>query len=82
MILIFGILSFVVCPIFGVMAWIMGGNDLKEMRAGTMDPSGEQLTNIGKILGMVSCALALVGVCVYAIIIAGVIGGGAAMQPK
>ncbi|MFL5342904.1 MAG: hypothetical protein ACJ8F7_22445 [Gemmataceae bacterium] len=82
MILIFGILSFVVCPIFGAVAWIMGNNDMKEIRAGTMDPEGEQLTNIGRILGMVSCALFLVGICIYAIILATVGGAMFMGQPK
>src|SRR5262245_53845376 len=41
MILIFGILGLAFCMIFGVVAWIMGNNDLKEIRAGRMDPEGE-----------------------------------------
>ena len=58
MILVLGILSLVGCGIFtGIPAWIMGNNDLKEIRAGRMDPDGEQLTNIGRILGMISCGL-------------------------
>ena len=38
LILVLGILSFFVGgPILGLVAWIMGSNDLKEMRAGRMD---------------------------------------------
>ena len=56
-ILAFGILGFVVCQLFGVAAWVMADNDLKEMRRGYMDPSGRDLTNTGRILGMVATAL-------------------------
>ena len=50
LILVLGILSLVGCGIFtGIPAWIMGNNDMKEIRAGTMDPAGEQMTNIGKL---------------------------------
>lgn len=70
LILVLGLLSFVACGIFtGIPAWIMGNNDLKEIRAGTMDREGETLTNIGRILGMVSCILTLVVLVIYAIVI-------------
>ncbi|HBB98566.1 MAG TPA: hypothetical protein DC054_24550 [Blastocatellia bacterium] len=56
-ILAFGILGFVVCQLFGIAAWVMADNDLKEMRRGYMDPSGRDLTMVGRILGMVATAL-------------------------
>jgi hypothetical protein len=56
-ILAFGILGLVVCQLFGVAAWVMADNDLKEMNRGYMDPTGRDLTNVGRILGMVSTAL-------------------------
>jgi hypothetical protein len=56
-ILAFGILGFVVCQLFGVAAWVMADNDLKEMRRGYMDPGGRDLTQTGRILGMVATAL-------------------------
>jgi hypothetical protein len=56
-ILAFGILGLVVCQLFGIAAWVMADNDLKEMRSGYMDPSGRDLTNVGRILGMVATAL-------------------------
>jgi hypothetical protein len=59
MILAFGILSWVLCFIFGIVAWVMGNNDLAEMRAGRMDPSGEGLTQAGRIVGMVHIILSL-----------------------
>ena len=56
-ILAFGILGLVVCQLFGVAAWVMADNDLKEMRRGYMDPTGRDLTNVGRILGMAATAL-------------------------
>ncbi|HJZ93305.1 MAG TPA: DUF4190 domain-containing protein [Gemmataceae bacterium] len=58
MILTFGILSLLCCPlIFGILAIVMGGNDLKAMAAGRMDRSGEGLTRVGQILGFVGIGL-------------------------
>ncbi len=58
LILILGILGLVMCGILtGIPAWIMGKNDLKAMAAGDMDPAGQNLTNVGKILGIISVAL-------------------------
>jgi hypothetical protein len=56
-ILAFGILGFVGCALFGVAAWVMGNNDLREMDRGYMDPTGRDLTNTGRILGMVSTGI-------------------------
>jgi hypothetical protein len=65
LILILGILSFVFCGIFSAIpAWIMGSNDLKEMDAGTMDPSGRSVTNAGRILGIVAVVLTALGIVV------------------
>ena len=64
MILIFGILGFLVCGFFGIAAWIMGNNDLKEMAAGTMDPSGRGTTQAGKICGMIATILMAIGAVV------------------
>ena len=56
-ILAFGILGLVVCQLFGVAAWMMADNDLKEMDRGYMDSSGRDLTKTGRILGMVGTGL-------------------------
>ena len=42
----------------GPTAWILGQTDLKLMRAGQMDRSGEGMTQAGMILGMVMTILA------------------------
>jgi len=68
-ILAFGILGFLVCQLFGVAAWVMADNDLREMDRGYMDPSGRDLTRTGRILGMVSSALLAVSLIVLLLFI-------------
>lgn len=62
LILILGILSIVLCQPIGIFAWIMGGNDLKAMDAGAMDPEGRGLTKAGKICGIIGTVLLIIGV--------------------
>jgi hypothetical protein len=59
MVLVLGILSIVTClgVILGPISWVMGNNDLREMRAGRMDREGEGTTNAGKICGIVGTVL-------------------------
>lgn len=60
-ILTLGILSWVFsCPIFSVMAWVMGASDLREMRAGRMDSRGMGLTQAGHIMGVLYSLLWIV----------------------
>jgi hypothetical protein len=65
LILVFGILGLVLCFPFGIAAWIMGNGDMKEIRSGRMDPTGEGLTQAGRICGIVATILALLGVFVF-----------------
>jgi hypothetical protein len=65
LILILGILGLVVCGPCGIAAWIMGNNDLKEMDAGTMDPSGRGQTQAGKICGIIACVFMIIGVIFF-----------------
>ena len=76
MILIFGILGLVgICWPLGIVAWVMGNGDLKEMDAGAMDPSGRSMTNAGRICGMIGTILLIIGVVVLIALFAlGVIG--------
>ena len=70
-ILAFGILGLVVCQLFGVAAWVMGNNDLKEMDRGYTDPTGRELTKTGRILGMVATGLmitSLILVCCFVLV--------------
>lgn len=56
-ILVLGILGLVCCFICGIVAWVMANGDLREMQAGRMDPSGQGLTQAGKICGIISVVL-------------------------
>ena len=80
-VLVLGILGIVVCLICGIIAWVMGNNDLREMAEGRMDPSGYGMTKAGKICGMIGVILAIVGIVLCIIfmglgILAGASGGG------
>ena len=59
LILTFGILSIVCCFPFGIAAWIMGNNDMQQIEAGMMDPTGKGITNAGKICGIIGTVLAI-----------------------
>jgi hypothetical protein len=61
MVLTLGILGLVICGFLGPVAWIMGNNDLAAMRAGRMDPSGEGITQAGRICGIISTVLLILG---------------------
>ena len=67
LILVLGILGLVCCFICGIIAWVMGSGDLREMDAGTMDSSGRGLTQAGKICGMVSVILQIIGFVLWLI---------------
>ncbi len=64
MILVLGILGIVVCVICGIIAWVMGNTDLKAMAAGQMDPMGEGITRAGKICGIISVVLNVIGIAI------------------
>ena len=62
LILILGIVGWVLCPLTAPMAWVMGKADIEQMDRDEMDPEGRGLTQAGMILGMVACALWVLGV--------------------
>ncbi len=64
MVLVLGILGMVFCFILGIIAWVMGNNDLSAMRTGTMDPTGEGLTQAGRICGIIAVVKDILGLCV------------------
>jgi hypothetical protein len=78
-ILVLGILSLVMCQILGPIAWIMGNQDLKEIRAGRMDPEGESATTAGRVLGIISTIflLAVLGLfcCMFMLGMSGALFG-------
>ena len=67
LILVLGILSLVICGPLGIAAWVMGSGDLKQMDAGTMDPSGRGNTQAGKICGIIGTILLILGCCFAAV---------------
>lgn len=77
LILVFGILGLVVCFPFGIAAWIMGNGDLGEMRSGRMDPTGEGMTQAGRICGMVATAFAVIGLVIGVLVL--VLGVGSSV---
>ena len=80
-ILVLGILSLVVCAPLGIVAWVMGAGDLKEMDAGTMDPTGRGNTEAGKICGMIGTILMIIGMVVVAsVFMLGLMGAVAGHQ--
>ena len=78
MILILGILGLLTCVIFGIVAWVMGNGDLKKMDAGQMDLEGRGLTSAGRVCGMISTILGIVGTVIWVIMM--VAGGAAAIS--
>ena len=67
LILVLGIVGIVCCFICGIVAWVMGNNDLREMAAGRMDHEGQGLTQAGKICGMISVIIQVIGLVIYLI---------------
>jgi hypothetical protein len=61
-VLVLGILSLVVFPPIGPIAWFIGKNDLKSMRAGEIDRSGEGMTSVGMALGIVGTVFLVIGI--------------------
>lgn len=81
MVFVLGLLGLLVCFICGIIAWVMGAKDMKEMDAGRMDPSGRGLTQAGWILGIVSTVLGCIGACIvigYVVLVFTVLGAAAA----
>jgi hypothetical protein len=61
-VLVLGILGLGSCiPVLGILAWTMGRRDLRAMRTGDMDPSGEGTTRTGMVLGIVGTCIGLAG---------------------
>ena len=60
-ILVYGILSIVLCGIFGPFGWSMANRDLRLMRIGQMDPTGEGLTSAGRICSIIGTIFLILG---------------------
>ena len=49
----------------GILAWILGRADLKEIRAGRMDRMGESTTQAGMIMGIVMTCIPILVIGAY-----------------
>lgn len=54
LILVMGILGFAGCPVFGIVAWVMGHTALNDIQAGLVDPGTKGLVQAGYYLGIAS----------------------------
>jgi hypothetical protein len=70
LVLTLGIIGLVACGFVGIAAWIMGAGDLRAMQSGRMDPSGRDLTQVGMILGIVTCVLMALGLVFFLLVFA------------
>ena len=75
-ILVLGILGIVCCFICGIIAWVMGNGDLREIDAGRMDPSGRGLTQAGKICGIIGLILWIIYIVFNILFMLLGLGGG------
>ncbi len=73
---IIGLVGWLFCGaliVLGPIAWILGHVDLREIRAGRMDPSGYGLTLGGLICGVITTILMIAGIVLFGVfILAGV----------
>lgn len=76
LVLVLGLLGLCSCPLFSFIAWGLGSHDLREMRSGRRDRSGEGLTMAGMVLGMIlSLVWMLAGVALLSLIITAIASG-------
>ncbi len=56
-VLVFGVLSLIICAPLGIAAWVMGAGDLREMDAGIRVADGRSTTKAGMICGIIGTVL-------------------------
>lgn len=85
-ILVLGILSIVGFGcLTGLPAWIMGNSAIKEIDSGQADASERGLVQAGRIIGMITTILTILGILLGVLIMAGVVGlgvWGASQAPR
>ncbi|WP_020469855.1 DUF4190 domain-containing protein [Zavarzinella formosa] len=72
MILVFGIVGLLFCQMFGIVAFVMGRSDLKEIDAGRMDHDGRGLVFAGYVMGIISTIIMVLSFSI--VIVASLIG--------
>lgn len=68
-ILVLGILGIICCVPFGIAAWVMGNRELEAIDAGRRNPENRGSANAGKILGIVSVALWVIGAVAFLLLL-------------
>ena len=68
LILTYALLGLFVCFPFSIAAWSMGSEDLREMDAGLMDPSGRSLTSSVRSAGMLGTIMWIAGILIFFIL--------------
>ena len=58
------------CPVLSLIAWVLGSADMREIRAGRMDPTGLGMTQAGHIMGIIGSILGLMFVGVMIVYVA------------
>lgn len=76
-ILVLGVLSVVLCSILGPVAWVMGNEELRRIDAGQVDPMTRNAASAGRICGIISSVLLILG----AVFVVGMIGLFAITHP-
>jgi hypothetical protein len=61
-ILVLGILALVLCQVLGPFAWVMGNKELAGIDAGRRAPENRGTAQAGRILGIISTVLLIVGI--------------------
>jgi hypothetical protein len=75
--LIFGILSYMVCPfIFGIVSWIMGSLELGKIKKGLSPTAGRGFATAGMWLGIVNVIICVLGILFYFVILVFILSSG------
>ena len=61
-VLVLGILSLVLCQILGPIAWVVGNKELAGIDAGLRPPQNRGTAQAGRILGIISTVLMIIGI--------------------
>jgi len=72
-ILVLGILSLVLCQVLGPFAWVMGNKEIAAIDAGERPPENRGTAQAGRILGIISTVLLLIGV-VFGFVMLAILG--------
>ncbi len=74
-ILVLGILSVIVLPLLGPVAWALGRSVLREIDAAPVPHTNRSMVQAGMILGIVGTVMLIVGLVLFALVIIWVMTG-------